>query len=88
MKRTLDIFTCDGCGKVLSNDDKAIPHLSLHLGNASGWVHKEKQAWLFDYQPIKNVWAIHQFCDTECLRMFFKNPNTYSVQTCCQGGKG
>jgi len=62
-------YRCDNCYKMLSDRDVAVKHISIVLGNNTGWVSKTKNLiWTHDI----TVNGVKQFCDEKCLANYFK----------------
>jgi len=84
MKR--DIYSCDTCDKVLSDEhlDIAVPHLSITLGKSGLAVVDSQNRWRFRRLIPPGV---YHFCldkSLECQVRFF---NLYVVEEPTTGGK-
>jgi len=65
----ITVYKCDECGKVLSDEDKAIPHLSIAIGGPSG-IASQGPAGRWGIYPTLPHGIIH-FCDPACLATWF-----------------
>ena len=68
------MYACDQCDKILSDSEYGIAHkhLSIVLGNYSGWVQIVKSS---RWEHTKKINGIFHFCDEKCLAKFFKELN-------------
>ena len=63
-----EIYICDTCQNVLSDEKIAETHLSINFAGHSGWVEKRNKSWVH-YQKVS---GIKQFCDEKCLANYFE----------------
>lgn len=68
MKKRVDVYTCDNCNRVLSDNNTSLSHISLNIGGKSGFVDEIDLSWKFRNFIQQGV---YHFCDTNCLKNFF-----------------
>ena len=69
MKRT--VYSCDQCKRVLSDGKTFVEHLSINFCSGSGLYRKKGMTC--PWNLITSITGIYQFCDEECLAVFFKD---------------
>jgi hypothetical protein len=61
------LYKCDECFKILSEDGKGKPHISINFEKYSGWVKESNGVWTH----YSKVIGLRQFCSGMCLGRFF-----------------
>ena len=78
MKEVMEVYRCDNCSAVLSEDGEGKKHLSLIFKQHSGWVDKTQEnianvnchcKWQHLNPQIE---GIKHFCDGRCLAHYFE----------------
>ena len=71
MKKIIEVYICDNCGKELSGKKIAKKHLSISISDYSGWVGRIKEGALYRWRHLRKLVGIKQFCDGKCLGEYF-----------------
>lgn len=74
-----ELYVCDNCKKVLSNDGVGKLHLSIMFGNYSGWVEPQlgidlddmRKSQVLGWKHFEKVNGVKQFCNGKCLGEYF-----------------